>query len=316
MRRILMTGDGYTKEQFERLSSRGFEVIHNVEIAQQELISLLPTIDAHILGGSERLDATALESAIKLQVVSFVGTGYGAFVDEAAARARGIVIVNTPGVMAPTVAEHTIGLLLGAMRGLFAQNEAVKRSGSWPTTTLELWNSAIGIVGMGEIGTRVARILTKAFGCTVAYASRSRKPDIESELGLTFVDIDQLFATVNAILLFAPETPETTNIVDAIRLSKARPGLILVNTASPRLVEASALKSALESGQVAVAAFDGYWIEPLPKPTSDPFGLLALPDKLFVVTPHMAAKTTGTWGRMVDLAVNNIITAFENSRAL
>lgn len=313
MKRILVTGEGYSASHFERLSVLGFEVIHKVEIAPDALISLLPTIDAHILGGSERLDADALTKALRLRVVSFVGTGYGSFVDEAAAKGRGIAILNTPYVMVPAVAEHTIGLLLGLARGLFAQNEAIKHGNSWQKTTSELASMTIGIVGMGAVATRVARILVNAFGCTVAYANRTRKPGIESELGLRFADMSTLIGISDAIILLISTTPETTGLLDAGMLSKARPGLLLVNTASPRLVDPIALREALDTGQVAAAAFDGYWIEPLPTPAGDPFNLLTFPDCRFVITPHTAAKTPSAWGRMIAQAVENVIRAFENS---
>jgi phosphoglycerate dehydrogenase-like enzyme len=311
MRRILLTGSGYTQEHFARLESLAFEVIHEVEIAPARFRSLLPTVDAHILGGSERLDSAAIASATRLRVISFVGTGYGAFVNEAAARARGIEILNTPSVMAQDVAEHTVGLLLGLARGLFAQNESVKRLGSCPQSTLGLANTVVGIVGMGAIGARVARILTKGFGCKTLYTSRSRKAALENELGLEFFNLDELFAAADAVLLLLPTTPETTNLVNEYRLSIARPGFIIINTASAQLVEPNALRRALDCGQVAAAAFDGYWAEPLPEPASDPYGLLALPDSRFVVTPHTAAKSSGTWSHMVDMAVDNVARAFE-----
>lgn len=313
MKRILLTGEGYTEEHFERLEAIGFEVIHEVEIDPQHLWELLPILDAHVLGGSERVDAEALARASNLRVVSFVGTGYGAFVDEAAARRRGIKVLNTPGVMAQAVAEHTIGLFIGLARGLFAQNDAVKRSGRSQPSTSEMYGMAVGIIGMGAIGTRVAKILTTAFGCKVSYTSRSRKPALESELRMNFVDSYTLFASSEAVLLLVPTTPETTNLVDESRLSIARPGLLLINTAGAKLVEPGALKSALECGQVAAAAFDGYWVEPLPNSASDPYGLLTLPDSRFVVTPHTAAKTAGTWSRMITMAVDNVIRAFEQN---
>jgi phosphoglycerate dehydrogenase-like enzyme len=315
MRRILLTGDGYTKEHFGRLATLGFEVIHEVEVSARRFQGLLPTIEAHILGGNECLDASTLASAVRLRIVSFVGTGYGAFIDEAAARAQGITILNTPEVMAQAVAEHTIGLLIGLVRGLFAQNEAVKRLGNSKPSALELAGMDVGLIGMGAIGTRVARILTTAFGSKVSYTNRSRKPTLESEMGLDFVDINHLFAKSEAILLLVPTTPETTNLVDGSKLSKARHGLLLVNTAGAKLVEPRALKSALDSRQVAAAAFDGYWMEPLPDPASDPYGLLALPDSRFVVTPHTAAKTSGTWSRMIAMAVDNVIHAFEQTHS-
>jgi glyoxylate reductase len=306
MRSILLTGQGYTLDQFRSLGDLGFNVIHRPEISVATLSELLPDLEAYVLGGNEHLDAAALDLAHHLRLISFVGTGYGAFVDVSAASARGIQVTNTPGIMAHAVAEHTIGLLLGVIRGLFAQNEAVKRSGV-SHLTRELHGSTIGIVGMGAIGTLVARILANTFGCKIQYANRTRKPKLEVELRMSFTDIDTLFTNSDVVILLVAVATETIGLVDAKRLSIAKPGLILINTAGATLVDAIALKHALETRRIVAAAFDGYWIEPLPLTTNDPFGLLRLPDHQFVVTPHTAAKTVGTWDRMVAWAVNNVI---------
>lgn len=306
MRSILLTGEGYTVDHFRSLCALGLNVIHRPEVDQVTLYELLPEIEAYVLGGNERLDAPALERAHQLRLISFVGTGYGAFVDADAAASHGIQITNTPGIMARAVAEHTIGLLLGVRRGLFAQNEAAKRSGVWESTR-ELQGATIGIVGMGAIGSLVARILNTAFACKIQYANRTRKPDLEVELGMHFTDIGTIFSASDAVILLVAVAAETINLVDAKRLSTAKPGLILINTAGAALVDPSALKEALDTHRIAAAAFDGYWIEPLPLPADDPFGLLRLPDHQFVVTPHAAAKTVGTWDRMVSWAVSNLL---------
>src|SRR5690348_4937641 len=127
MSSILLTGEGYTGEQIKALRGAGYEVIHRSTIDRDTLFMVLPELDAYILGGEERLDATVLQCARRLRVISLVGTGSGVFIDERAAGVRGIQISTTPGIMAPAVAEHTIGLLIGTIRGLFAQNEAAKR---------------------------------------------------------------------------------------------------------------------------------------------------------------------------------------------
>jgi phosphoglycerate dehydrogenase-like enzyme len=302
-----MTGDGYTPAQLRRLAVNGFEVLHKSALTRAELLAVLPTVHAYILGGDERLDSDLIAAATSLRVVSFVGTGYGAFIDETAARAQGIAIRNTPNIMAGAVAEHTLGLLLGLARGLFSQNESVKRSGRPITGTSELADMLVGLVGLGAIGSRVARILVSAFGCTVIYNSRHRKPTLEEELGLTFYELDPLMQEVDALLLLLPTTPHTVNLLDEARIGQARPGLLLVNTASARLVNPVALKDALETRRIRAAAFDGYWTEPLPSASEDTLGLLALPDDMFVVTPHTAAKTHTAWGRMVELAVDNVM---------
>jgi len=305
--RILLTGTGYSDPDIARLCQAGYEVIRREHVSASDLREIIPTLEAYVLGGEERLDAQILCRADRLRLISFVGTGYGDFLDAAAAAERGIEIRNTPSIAGPAVAEHTLGLLLGLVRGLFAHNAAVKAGYSGPGASRELADIVVGIVGLGDIGSRVARILRHGFGTTVLYASRTRKTDLERELGLEHVDRQHLFASVDAVILLAPIAPATIGMVDAKLLEAARPGLFLINTAGARLVDPQALKRALDSGHVAAAAFDSYWIEPLPAPDKDPFGLLGLPDASFVVTPHVAAKTTGSWNRMLHLAVENVI---------
>jgi glyoxylate reductase len=307
--RVLLTGPGYAPRHLSRLSAEGYDVLHREAVDLDELRSLLPSLDAYVLAGDERLDADALERAERLRVISFVGTGFGEFVDEEAARRRRIAVTNTPGVAAPAVAEHTIGLLLGLTRRLFAQNEAVKRGRPAGGATTEVGSTTVGIVGLGAVGTRVARILRTAFGSAVVYTSRTRKPELEEELGLRWGDLRTVFAEADAIVLLAPTSPETVGLVGEEALAAAGRRPVLVNTAGAALVDPEALARALDDGRVAAAAFDGYWIEPLPDPTEDPYGLLRRDDAQFYVTPHVAAKTGQSWERMVDRAVDNVLEA-------
>lgn len=313
--RALLTGSGYTPEHLSQLTDCGLEVIHRLEIEPGEFDDLLPTLDAHVLGGSERLDADRLGRASRLRVVSFVGKGVGAFVDEAAAAACGIAVLNTPGVMTRAVAEHTVGMLLSMYRGLFAQNEAVKRGLPLTATSTELGSASVGIVGMGEIGSEVARTLFLAFGCSMSYHSRSRKPELEHDLGLRYVDMATLFETSDAIVLLLPTSADTRGIVGSALLERAKPGLVLINTAGADLVDPDALRCALQDGRVGAAGFDGYWTEPPPPAAADTFGLLGLADHQFVITPHSAASTPETWNRMVSLAVDNAVQAFAGSES-
>jgi glyoxylate reductase len=311
MKRILLTGNGYSNNQLLQIKSLNFNILHIPEVDSDTLTQVIPDLDAYILGGSERLDANFIAKADKLEFISFVGTGYGTFIDAEAAKQKGITIANTPEIMTNAVTEHTLGLLIGLARGLFAQNEASKRLNSW-NRTKELSHLKIGIVGMGRIGTKVAKILTQGFNCTVYYTALSKKENLESEIGIQFADIDRLFAESDVIILLVPSTPQTYNIVNWERLSLARPGLMLINTASANLVDPSALLRALENGLVDSAAFDGYWKEPLPDPQDDSYGFLKLPDSQFVITPHSAAKTKGTWERMISMAVDNLLQYYSN----
>ncbi len=309
MKHILVTGQGYTGEHFNRLSALDYKVTHRNEIQEAEFHELLPYIDVHILGGSEKLIAPAILLAKRLRLVSFVGTGYGAFIDTDLASNLGIKILSTPEIMTTSVVEHTIGLIIGLARGLFSQNNAVKRAGYLQETTTQLSDLKIGIVGMGKIASQVAQILSRSFNCKIVYTSQSRKLQMEDDIGIEFQSINKLFEMSDVVVLLAATTPQTINLVNESILSLAKPGMLIVNTANAKLVDAIALKDALKSGIIRAAAFDGYWSEPVPSLESDTWGLLALSDDRFIITPHTAAKTSTAWAKMLDKAVDNVVQA-------
>ncbi len=313
MLHVCLTGQGYLDKHFSLLSQKGFQVTPISEpLSSEELLSLLPSVDAYVLGGDERFNEPELSVAKKLKVISFVGTGYTSFIDEASAAKHQIAIRSTPSVMAPAVAEHTIGLAIGLQRKLFIQNWQIKQSITAACKTEELSSLCVGIIGMGAIGSRVAKILRHSFGSQVIYVSRHPKKSLEDALQITEVSLDTLFSTADMIILALPTTPETENLIDDARLAQAKPGLIIINTAGARLINPKALKKYIENNTVASAAFDGYYIEPLPSVTDDPYALLSLPDDKFIVTPHTAAKTSQSWCRMVDMAIDNVVGFFSD----
>lgn len=128
---------------------------------------------------------------------------------------------------------------------------------------------------------------------------------------MAYAEPVELFGRADAVLLLLASEPETRGIIAARVFDAIRRPIFLVNTAAADLVDPTALSRALDDGRVAAAAFDGYWEEPLPCPAEDRFGLLRYPDSRFVVTPHVAAKTTTAWPRMVDSAVANLLRHFE-----
>ena len=309
MTRVLVTGDGYAPALLERLTDAGLDVVHCVEPSRQELADVLPDVAGYVLGGPERLDEALLEAASTLRVISFVGTGVGAFVDVDAAGALGIELRTTAGLNAAAVAEHTVGLILGTVRGLFAHAAGARDGAIRVDATDELHTLDIGLVGMGAIARRVATALVEGLGCSVTYANRTRRPEVESDLGLRHRSLSEVLSSSDVVVLLVATTPDTEGMLDEAALRTARPGMVLVNTASASLVDPTALRAALLQGTVRTAAFDGYWQEPLPSPSEDPFGLLRLPADQFVVTPHVAARTRGGWERMVAMAVEQVIDA-------
>ncbi|MFA6303902.1 MAG: D-isomer specific 2-hydroxyacid dehydrogenase family protein [Legionella sp.] len=311
MLKIIITGSGYSEHHFAKLRSIGFEITHRPDdVSAEKLQTLLPEFDAYVLGGDERLNAQELQHAKKLRVISFVGTGYSSFIDATAAQKHNIAIRNTPEVMAAAVAEHTIGFLIGQQRQLFQQNWQVKNSCITPVRTEELSSLCVGIVGLGAIGSRIAKILRMSFGSEVIYTSRSSKKTLESELSIKSVSMDTLFSTSDVIILALPTNDETEYFVNESLLAKTKPGVMLINTAGARLIEPKAFKKYLDSNHIQSAAMDGYYIEPLPSVADDPYQLLSLPDNKLVITSHTAAKTSQSWDRMVDMAIDNVVQFF------
>ena len=311
MLKLCLTGNGYNERHLSALSAAGFDVVHKTQhLSSQMLQDILPELDVYVLGGDERLGEAELSCAKKLRLISFVGTGYTSFIDEHSAKKFDITICNTPAVMAPAVAEHTIGLLIGLQRHIFRQNWEVKNSCAAPHCTNELSSVTVGFVGLGEIGTRIAKILRHSFDSKVIYASRTRKQTIEAELGIEAVSIEALFSSADVIILALPTNVETEYFINDALLAKTKMGVTIINTAGARLIEPVALKKYLDNNRIASAAFDGYYIEPPPPVADDPFGLLSLPDNKFIVTPHTAAKTAQSWSRMIDMAINNVVCHF------
>ncbi|WP_219265905.1 D-isomer specific 2-hydroxyacid dehydrogenase family protein [Pseudomonas sp. Xaverov 259] len=308
MKKLLVTGDGYAPHHFASLRTAGYDIRHLPgDAPHSQVLDELADTSVHLLGGSERFGAHEFGLAKKLELISFVGTGIGAFVDEALAHTHGVKTLHTPPVMAPAVAELTVGLLLCVYRAICVQNREVKQSQASPLVSRELAGARVGVIGLGNIGRRVAAMLSDTFGAQVAYHSTTRKPEAEQAHNLSYMALDDLLRRSEVVVLALPTNAQTENIINAARLALLPASAVLINTAGPRLVDPHALKLALDTGALAAAAFDGYYAEPLPHPADDPWGLLALPDDKFIITPHTAAKTPQTWERMVEHAVSNVL---------
>jgi D-3-phosphoglycerate dehydrogenase / 2-oxoglutarate reductase len=221
-------------------------------------------------------------------------------VNLAAAAERGIAVRSTPGRNAPAAAEHTVALLLAALRRI-PDVHATVRDGQWrgdlyalSAAGRELSGTTTGLIGYGAIGARVARIL-RAFDSRVLVYDPYTSPDS------SFVStVDELFERSSVVSLHARLTPETRHIVDAAALARMPRGGVLVNTARGGLVDYDAVVDALESGHLGAAAFDVYDPEPVSK---DARLLTALN---VVLTPHLAGATVQTAERAASLAATAV----------
>jgi glyoxylate reductase len=233
-----------------------------------------------------------------LRVVANFGVGYDR-VDVAACAVRGVVVTNTPGVLDDAAADLSFALILAVRRQVVEGDRFVRTggwSGSWSEGGLaeELTGSTLGILGLGRIGSAVAR-RARGFELRVLYSRRLRA---DSDLG-EYRDVDALFEESDIVSIHAPLTPETEGLVDARRLALLREGGCLVNTARGEIVDEGALVAELVSGRIS-AGLDVFAHEP-----SVPRELLDLPN--VVLTPHIGSATRQTREAMTRLVVDNLL---------
>ena len=263
-------------------------------LSSSQLAALLPGVDGFI-AGLDAIDAAALAAADWLRVVARYGVGVDN-VDLAAAAARGIVVTNTPGANARSVAELTVALLLLLARPVL-RAAAETRAGGWPRLPgLSLAGKTVGLVGFGAIGRQTARLLA-GFDCRLLAYDPLLNEATAAALGVRPAGLDELLAASDFVSLHAPVTPATRGMVDVAFLARMKPGAALVNTARGELVDEAALLDALTSGRLRGAALDAFAAEP---PGGDN-PLLALPN--VIATPHMGAHTDGATTAMGRMAL-------------
>ncbi|MBB6012132.1 glyoxylate reductase [Aquamicrobium lusatiense] len=274
-----------------------FDARLNVEdrpMSQAELIAAVREADVLVPTVSDLIDAEVLNAAGEnLKLIANFGNGIDK-IDIAAATARGITVTNTPGVLTEDTADMTMALILAVPRrltdGAAILPDGKKWEGWSPTWMLgrRIWGKRLGIVGMGRIGTAVAR-RAKAFGLSIHYHNRHRvMPALEDELEATYWEsLDQMLARMDIISVNCPSTPATYHLLSARRLALMQPGAYLVNTARGDLIDEQAMIKMLEDGKLAGAGLDVYENEPAVNPK-----LLKLATKgKAVLLPHMGSAT-------------------------
>jgi len=268
------------------------------ELGDVEIGPLAPRADVEaMIVANEHVDGDAFPS---LRLVANFGVGYDRIGVEAL-RKRGIAVTNTPGVLDAATADLTWALILAVRRRVVEGDRRIRAgdwTGSWADGLLaeELTGSTLGIVGLGRIGSAVAR---RGEGFELPLLStRSASSDAE---------LDRLLAAADIVTIHAPLTPQTSGLLDRRRLALMRDGACLVNTARGEIVDESALVDELVSGRLR-AALDVFAHEPrVPEP------LLSLPN--VVLTPHLGSGTRQTREAMTRIVVDNVL-AFERGAAL
>ncbi len=253
---------------------------------------------------TDPVNAEVLSKATKLRVVSNFAVGFDN-VDVAEATRRGIIITNTPGVLTETTADFAFALMMAAARRL-AEGDKVVRDGKWKTwgpmilLGQDIHDATLGIIGLGRIGAAAAR-RAKGFGMKLLYFDVVRQKNLEDQLGIQYVDLNQLLSESDFITIHANLTTETYHLIGRQQFEKMRKTSVLVNTARGPIVDNMALYEALRDGKIGFAALDV--TEPEPLAADHP--LLTLDN--IIVTPHIASASVTTRAKMAMMAAENLI---------
>jgi glyoxylate reductase len=259
-------------------------------MSREELIAAIQNCDILVPTVTDSIDADIITAApASLRMIANFGAGVN-HIDLAAAKAKGILVTNTPGVFTDDTADLTMALILNVPRRL-GEGHRLMRSGEWkgwaPAGMLghRVGGKTLGIVGFGRIGEAVA-VRARAFGMTILYNKRHRLPaSVEEELGVVFEpDLDRLIAKSDIITLHCPLTAETDRLMNRARIGMMKPDAYLINSSRGELVDEDALIEALTRGKIAGAGLDVYTHEPAVDSR-----FLSIPN--VVLLPHLGSAT-------------------------
>ena len=281
----VLISDKLSQSAIDVFESRGLDVTFKTGMSPEELKDVIGEFDGLAIRSATKVTSDILEAATNLKVVGRAGIGVDN-VDIPEATQRGVVVMNTPFGNAITTAEHAISMMMALARRIPQASESTHQ-GLWEKSKfmgVEVTAKTLGLVGCGNIGSIVA---DRALGLkmkVIAY-DPYLSPERAQDLGVTRVELDELYARADFITLHTPLTDQTRGMIGEDSIKKMKPGVRIINCARGGLIDEAALKQALESGQVAGAALDVFEEEPA---KSNPlFGLENL-----VATPHLGASTT------------------------
>lgn len=279
------------------LLQQGMQIItnpHRRKLTEDEIIELLNGGAVGLIAGIEPLTERVFQSAKNLRVISRCGAGLDS-VDLVAAKNHGITVLNTPEAPAQAVAELTMGFILSLLRQISQIDQSV-RQGEWPRTQGRLLAAqTVGIIGLGHIGRRVAR-LCQAFEANVIvhdpYAN-------QVPTGVALMPLEQLLATADIITLHLPYAPDTHHLLNAKAFATMKPKAIVINAARGGLVDENALAEALQTGKLSAAALDVFEQEPYHGPLIECSNI--------ILTSHVGSLARESRQRMEVEAAENLL---------
>ncbi|MDA0734316.1 MAG: D-glycerate dehydrogenase [Chloroflexi bacterium] len=278
----------------------------------EKLRELLADKAGALINIMDRLDGPTMAAAPNLKVISQLGVGVD-HIDVAEATRRGILVGNTPGVLAKCTADLAFALLMCAARRV-SESDRWVRNQKWQLAFhplgwlgVDVHNSTLGIIGMGEIGQQMVR-RAHGFDMKVVYFSRTRKPELEEQYGIEYADLPTLLSRSDFVSLHFPLTLETRHFIGEAELRMMKPNSILINTARGGVLDSNALYTALKEGWIYAAGLDV--TDPEPIATDDP--LLTLDN--IIITPHVGSAAIPTRRDTMFLAIRNLVAGLNGKR--
>lgn len=266
-------------------SDPGFEVVVKTGLSEDELVREIPSYDALVVRSGTKVTRKIIEAAENLKVIGRAGVGVDN-IDCEAAKERGIPVMNVPLGNINSAAEHTIALMLALARNI-PQAHMSMLKGEWDRKRfvgVEVKGKTLGIIGVGNVGSIVARIAGKGLLMNVIGYDKFKTEEQLAELGIKKVSLEELCKTSDFIVMSLKLVPETRNTLDEEHFKMMKPSVRIINAARGGLINEKALAEALKSGKVAGAAIDVWEKEP---PVDSP--LVGLEN--VVMTPHLGAST-------------------------
>ena len=300
----VLVADSLPGDVLEAWQNETLEVMNRAGISAEELKQEIQNADALVVRSRTKVTADLLQAASRLKVIGRAGAGVDN-IDLSAATRSGIIVMNTPGGNTIAATEHTIGLMLAALRNIPQAHLSMKEH-QWDRKRFigrELFEKTIGIIGLGKIGREVARRLS-AFQVNLLGYDPFLTPELADRLGVKLVSLDELFQQADIITLHTPKMPETLNLVNKDRLAQCKDGVVIVNCARGGLVNEQDLLEALNAGKVGAAAFDVFENEP-------PQNWELVDHPRVIATPHLGASTREAQEKVARQILEQIAYFFE-----
>jgi D-3-phosphoglycerate dehydrogenase len=283
-------------ENGQAILRQSAQVDDRSDITPEQLLQVISEYDALVVRGRTKVTAAVFAAASRLKVVGRAGVGVDN-IDRAAARQHGVTVVNAPLSTTLAVAELTFALLLAVARSIPLADSSMK-AGQWIKKQLEgveLGGKTLGIIGIGNIGSAVAK-RAAAFDMQVIAYDNQKPADEVRQTGANPVSLDELYAQSDFISIHTPLNDSTRGLINAVALAKMKPGVRLICAARGGVIEEADLLAALNSGQVAAAGLDVFAVEP-------PVDTALVLHPHVVGTPHIGAQTEEAQARAaVDIA--------------